>query len=319
VFVVTFVVTFFALIGGTPERGFAADLGGLAKMTRISMATGGTAAAMYVIGGGLANVINENIDNLEVTAEVTAATVENLELVGKRECELALANSDFTLWAYKGETPFKEPKNIRAIASLYPSTFHIIVGASSGIENIGDMAGKRIAVGSPGSGNRLNSEKLLGYYGVSFKDIWPYDFSTQESIDALKDNSIDGTIIVTGSPLAALIDLTMTTKVKFLSLEEEMISKMTQEVAYYQRLVLPPKMYGTDRPIITLGSMNSLIVNADEDEDVVYYVTKGIFENLDQVKTIHVLVSDIDVKNVVKTSIPLHSGAERYFKEIGVW
>ena len=290
----------------------------LSKMTYVSMATGNTTGAMYIIGAGLCNVINQNIKNLDVTAQVTAATVENIGLCSTGDCEVGTANSNYTQWAYQGVTPFEgDPHNIRTLCTLYPSCIHIVVKAGSGIKTVPDMAGKRIAVGPPGSGNRLVSQEIFNYYGMTFDDIQAYDYTNSEMIDGLKDGDIDGFILMVGAPLSSIIDLCMTTKVEFVNMDDAMRNDFCSISTYYAPLDLPPDMYGTEDTVHTLGLMNSLIVNADVPDEVAYWITKGIFDHLDEVAKIHVLVSDLKVEDAVKTCIPMHPGAEKYFREIG--
>ena len=293
------------------------DGNGPAELNRMSMATGGTTGGMYVIGGGIANILLQKMENIDITAEVTSGTMDNLSLVDNGSCELGLSNSDFAQWAYEGTEPFTAPHNFTAIATLYPSAVHIIARDAAGIDSIEDMRGKKIATGPLGSGNRLNSEKILNFCGVSIDEISAYDYTNSEMIESLKDGDIDAIILITGAPVSQLIDLFMTADVHFVDLSDEMRAKFTEKYTYFQDLTLPAEMYGTETDIATLGVMNLLLVNNDVDEDVVYWITRGIFENLDAVREVHVLIADLDVETAVKTSVPLNPGAERYFREIG--
>ncbi len=295
----------------------ASDRNGPEKLMRMSMATGGTTGGMYIIGGGISNVLLQKMDNLDITAEVTGGTMDNLGLVNNGDCELGLSNSDFAQWAYEGVDPFTEPHNFSAVATLYPSAVHIIASNSSNINSIADMKGKKIATGPLGSGNRLNSEKILNFCGVTLDEITSYDYTNAEMIDALKDGDIDAIILITGAPVSQLIDLFMTADVHFVELSEEMRDGFTAQYTYFQEITLPADMYGTPTDIDSLGVMNLLLVNNDIDEDTVYWITRGIFENLDAVRDVHVLIANLDVETAVATSVPLHPGAERYFREIG--
>lgn len=287
-------------------------------MQRLSMGTGGTTGAFYIIGGGLANVINQHSTNIDITAEVTGATMENLALVNSGECQLGISNADYALFAYEGTEPYKEPQNVLGICSLYPTTTHIVASKNSGIKNIADMRGKRISVGPFGSGNRMGSERLLGMEGMTFDDIKPYDLTNQEAIDSLKDGTIDAFILYSGAPLSAIIDLTTTTDVNFISLSDEFCNEFIEKYPYFQKLTIPADMYGMKEDVQCVGVMNCLVVNPDVDEDVVYLITKAIFENLDELHKVHVQAEEITLENATNIPLPMHSGAEKYFKEVEI-
>lgn len=287
------------------------------QMQRLSMGTGGTTGAFYIIGGGLANVVNQNATNIDITAEVTGATMENLALVNSGECQLGVSNADYALFAYEGTDPYTEPQNVLAVCSLYPTTCHIVASKSSGIETIADMKGKRISVGPFGSGNRMGSERLLGMEGITFDDIKAYDLTNQEAIDSLKDGTIDAFILYSGAPLSAIIDLTTTTGVNFIDLSDEFCDRFIEKYTYFQKLTLPADMYDMEKDVQCVGVMNCLVVNPDVDEDIVYLITKSIFENLDELHKVHVQAEVITLENATNVPLPLHPGAEKYFKEVG--
>ncbi|RGY99902.1 TAXI family TRAP transporter solute-binding subunit [Clostridium sp. AM58-1XD] len=301
---------------GTAELHVEAN--GPVKLHRLSMATGGTTGGMYIVGGGIANVLLQNINNIDIAAEVTGGTLDNLGFLQNGSCELGLSNADFAQWAYEGTDPFTEKHDILSIGALFPSAVHIIASKSSGIESVADMAGKKIGVGPLGSGNRLNSEKILGFYDLSFDDITPYDYNNGEMIDALKDGDIDGIILITGAPVSKLIDLFMTTDADFVTLGDEMTEEFIKQYSYFQKLTLPADLYGTDEDVSTIAVTNLLLVRSDLEDEVVYWITRGIFENLEAVRQVHTLVSDLSPEEAVNTSVPLHPGAERYYREAGI-
>lgn len=288
------------------------------SMQRLSMGTGGTTGAFYIIGGGLANVINQHSTNIDITAEVTGATMENLALVNSGECQLGVSNADYALFAYEGTDPYKEPQNVLGICSLYPTTTHIVASKNSGIGSIAAMKGKRISVGPFGSGNRMGSERLLGMEGLTFDDIKAYDLTNQEAIDSLKDGTIDAFILYSGAPLSAIIDLTTTTDVNFISLSDGFCDKFIEKYPYFQKLTIPADMYDQKEDVQCVGVMNCLVVNPEVDEDVVYLITKSIFENLDELHKVHVQAEEITLDHAADLPLPLHPGAEKYFKEAGI-
>ena len=153
---------------------------------------------------------------------------------------------------------------------------------------------------------------------MTFDDIKPYDLTNQEAIDSLKDGTIDAFILYSGAPLSAIIDLTTTTDVNFISLSDEFCNEFIEKYPYFQKLTIPADMYGMKEDVQCVGVMNCLVVNPDVDEDVVYLITKAIFENLDELHKVHVQAEEITLENATNIPLPTHPGAEKYFKEVGI-
>jgi len=289
-----------------------------ASMQRFSMGTGGTTGAFYIVGAGLCNVVNSYATNIDLTAEVTGATMDNLAMVSSGDCEFGLSNADFALYAYEGTDVYTEPQNILGVCSLYPTTCHIVASKSSGITSLEDMKGKRISVGPYGSGNRMGSERLLEMVGLGFDAITPMDLTNAEAIDSLKDGTIDAFILYSGAPLSSIIDLTTTTDVTWISLEKEFIDAFIMKYPYFMELELEPDVYDTDEAISCVGINNVLIVNPAVEEDYVYLVTKTIYEHLEDVWKVHTQASSITLESATNVPIPLHPGTIKYFTEIGL-
>ena len=164
----------------------------------------------------------------------------------------------------------------------------------------------------------MGSERLLGMEGMTFDDIKAYDLTNQEAIDSLKDGTIDAFILYSGAPLSAIIDLTTTTDVNFISLSDDFCDRFIEKYPYFQKLTIPADMYGMKEDVQCVGVMNCLVVNPDVDQDVVYLITKAIFENLDELHKVHVQAEEITLENAANIPLPLHAGAEKYFKEVGI-
>lgn len=289
-------------------------------MQRLSMGTGGTTGAYYIIGAGLCSVISDNATNIDITAEVTGATLDNIAMVANYDCELGIANADFAQYAVEGTETYKEsgPLDILGICSLYPTTTHIVASKSSGINSLEDMKGKRISVGPYGSGNRMGSERLLDMVGISFDDIEVFDLTNAEAIESLKDGVIDAFILYSGYPLSSIIELTSTTDVNWISLDDDFIGAFVEKYPYYMKITVPADVYDTPNDISCVGVNNIMITNSTVDEDIIYLITKTLYSNLDSVHTVHTQAAEITLESATNVSIPLHPGAEKYFKEVGL-
>lgn len=300
---------------GTTE---AAAVDWPATMQRFSCGTGGTTGAFYIIGAGICNVVTTNAKNIEISAEVTGATLDNIAMCAAGDCEFGISNADFAMYAYEGIENYDKPQDILAIASLYPTTCHIVASKSSGITSLEDMKGKRISVGPFGSGNRMGSQRLLEMVGLSFDDITEMDLTNAEAIDSLKDGTIDAFILYSGAPLSSIIDLTTTTDVTWISLSDEFIAKFVEKYPYYMGLTLAKDVYNTAEEVNCIGVNNIMIVNKDVPEDIVYLVTKTMYENAEEIWKVHTEAKKITLDTATNVPIPLHPGAEKYFKEVGV-
>ncbi len=288
-----------------------------ATMQRFSCGTGGTTGAFYIIGAGICNVVTTHATNIDISAEVTGATLDNIAMCAAGDCEFGISNADFAMYAYEGIENYDKPQDILAIASLYPTTCHIVASKASGITSLEDMKGKRISVGPFGSGNRMGSQRLLEMVGLSFDDITELDLTNAEAIDSLKDGTIDAFILYSGAPLSSIIDLTTTTDVTWISLSDDFIAKFVEKYPYYMGLKLAKDVYNTDEEIQCIGVNNIMIVNKDVPEDIVYLVTKTMYENVEEIWKVHTEASKITLESATNVPIPLHPGAEKYFKEVG--
>ena len=288
------------------------------SMQRFSCGTGGTTGAFYIIGAGICNIITTNATNIDITAEVTGATLDNIAMVAAGDCEFGLANADFAMYAYEGIETYEQPQDILAIASLYPTTCHIVASKSSGITSLEDMAGKRISVGPYGSGNRMGSERLLKQVGLTFDDITPMDLTNAEAIDSLKDGTIDAFILYSGAPLSSIIDLTTTTDVTWISLSDDFVAEFIKAYPYYMEIELGADIYDTESDITCIGVNNIMICNSNVDENIVYLFTRTMYENVEEIWAVHSEASKITLDSATNVPIPLHPGAEKYYKEVGL-
>ena len=300
----------------------SAALAGCApQKTNLILATGGTSGTYYPFGGSMAQIFNSKIANMNVTAQATGASVENLKLIGKKEAELAIVQNDMTDYAYAGAEAFKDAKveNVRVIANLYPEVIQIVASADSGINTLNDIKGKKFSVGAPGSGVEANARQLLDVMGMTYNDFSANYLSFSESADSLKDKHIEGFMFVSGVPNAAIQDTATTSNLKFISISDDMIKKLIDKYPFFTEIVIPAGTYkGQSADVKTVAVKATLIVGSEVSEKVVYDLTKALFDNQKELAEAHAKGAELSLENAVKgVSVPFQPGAEKYYKEVG--
>lgn len=289
--------------------------------TNLILATGGTSGTYYPFGGAMAQIFNSKIQNMNVTAQSTGASVENLKLIGKKEAELAIVQNDMTDYAYNGLEAFKEGKveNVRAIATLYPEVIQIVASAESGINALQDIKGKKFSVGAPGSGVEANARQILDVLGMTYNDFAANYLSFSESADSLKDKHIDGFLFTSGIPNAAIQDTATTSALKFVSIPDDVVNQLVTKYPFFTAYTIPAGTYkGQDTDVKTIAVKATLVVGSEVSEKVVYDLTKALFENQAELASGHAKGKELNLQDAVKgISVPFHPGAEKYFKEVG--
>lgn len=296
------------------------------SIIRLSIATGGTGGVFYPLGGGIAKVIGESIPHVEATAEVTAASVDNLKFLRSRRADLAFTTADTLADGVNGTGPFNGAKvPIRTLAGLYKNYTHVVTLASSSIKTMTDLKGKVVSTGSPGSGAELTAFRVLQAYGIDpEKDIQRQGLGGSESADALKDGKIDAFFWSGGIPTAAILDLAHTSGITIRMVSNDSVLESLQSKygkALYVQGNVPKATYpGLEGDVGVVSIPNLLVVHADMDENLVYEITKALFTHRTELVAIHPEAANISLESAVKDSpAPFHPGAIRYYKEQHVW
>ena len=295
--------------------------GSATAQSQLSIATGGTGGVYYPMGGGLAEVINNHVEGMSATAEVTGASVENMGLIATGDADLAIGLADTVQQAYSGTGRFEgqELSMIRAVGSLYANMVQIVTPADSGISSIEDLAGKRVSVGAPGSGTEVNARTLLEANGMSFDDFEAQRLNFNETADALANGDIDAGFWSVGAPTSSILNLATTQDVRMISLTEEQVAAATEADQTFAALSLAGGTYeGIDEDVSTIGVPNVLVVSSETDEETVYQITKAMYENIADLQAVHPAANETTVEFTMNaTPVPLHPGALRYFEEAG--
>lgn len=293
----------------------------LAATTFISIGTGGTGGVYYPYGGGLAEIWTKYVPGVKAVAEVTGASVENVKLADKGETVIGEIMGDVAYQAYNGEGKFEgKPQKILAMACMYPNILQLVTLKGSGIKNVTDFPGKRVSIGAPGSGTAFMAELVLKTLGVSLDSFDVRRLSFNETANALRDGTIDAGFWVVAPGTSSIMDLATTHDIEIVAFTPEQQKKVTDAYGYYSSWDLEGGVYrGVDEPTPTLSVWNVIICQRDLPDDMVYNLTKVLFEQNAYMQKIHPFAKYTTPENAVsKTPIPLHPGAIRLLREKGV-
>lgn len=284
-------------------------------------ATGGTSGTYYSFGGVIANLWNNNIEGLNITAQSTGASAENLRLINRGEAELAFVQNDVMDYAYNGTDMFEGEilSNFSAILTLYPEVVQIAATKSSGIKSIADMKGKRVSVGDAGSGTEFNAKQILEAYGLTFNDIRKSNLSFKESSDGLQNGTLDACFIVAGVPNAALQELSLSADMTLVPIGNTQIVEIISQYKYYTEVNIPADTYnGVDADTGAIAVKATIAVNNNIPEEEVYNMIKTIFDKQSDLSLAHAKGNELNIEEAPKgISIPFHPGAVKYYEELG--
>lgn len=306
----------------SPAAGAPAAAG---NARQINMGTATVGGLYYPIGAAIAKVWTAKVPNVNATAQATAGTPQNINLMEKKDADVAIGQAGVIRDAYKGTGDFNgRPQTfLRAITYLYPNVVQFVARDDAGVKTIADFKGKKFVPGAAGSANEVNSREIFDIYGLDYKnrkDVEVNFTDVNASVDLMKNRQADGAQLVGGIPFGALIDLWTSTDVHIVPINEpDKLAALKQKYPAYYPFTIPAGTYEKQKePVQTVAVANMLIVREDLPEDLVYNLTKAIFENLDTLVATHKAASTIQVKDAQNgLTVPLHPGAERYLKEKG--
>jgi TRAP transporter TAXI family solute receptor len=293
---------------------------------RLSIATGGTGGVFYPYGGGIAKVITESLPNVEATAEVTAASIDNLKFLKQGTSDLAFTMSDAAQDAVLARDEFKGFGAIplRTLAVLYSSYTHLVTLEGAGVTDVTHLKGRTISMGSPGSGTSTLGYRILEAAGINTKtDIRTQSLSVAQSVDALKDGKIDAFFWNGGLPTASVLDLVNTPRIRARFLATDSLLPQLEKTYgsnLYYRAIIPKGTYQQDADIPVVGVAVLLVVSETMPEDLAHDITRVLFEKQPQLATIHPQAKVLSLKTATRGSpIPFHPGAIRYYRDQQAW
>lgn len=298
---------------------FSLALTGCGGKTTLKMATGGTTGTYYAYSGTVAQVLSQKIDNLSFDVQSTGASKANIYLVSDGEADIAIVQNDVMYYAANGTDLFSGEKvtGFSAMAGVYAEVCQIV--SKSEITSIEDLRGKRVSVGDVGSGVEFNARQILEAYDMTFDDIIVSNLSFGDSATALKDDKIDAFFCVAGAPTTAIVELATSNQINLLEVDDEHAAKLIDKYPFYTKFYVPGGSYkGVDSDVQTVAVVATYIVSDKLSEDLVYKMTKALFENAGEIAAAHPKGAELDpAYSISSISIPLHPGAEKYYKEIG--
>lgn len=285
----------------------------------LSLLTGGTGGTYYPLGGQIGKVMTDNT-NANITPQTSGASAENMETLRAGEAELAFTQTDIAAYAIDGKEMFdgNPIDNIQAIGSLYPETIQLVTTKDSGIESVEDLKGKAVSVGAPGSGAYINAMQVLEVHGLTDKDIKPQNLSFDESTDGIQAGTIDAAFITAGTPTGAVEALSAQEDLVIVSLEEDTVSALIEKYPYYAKDTIASGTYGIEADVNTVAVKAMLVVTDDQSEELVYEMTKAMFENTDKIT--HAKGELITPESALEGigDLEIHPGAAKYYEEKGL-
>jgi TRAP transporter TAXI family solute receptor len=298
--------------------------GSTAPKKYLSLGTGNPGGTFYFIGAGFANIVNKYVPEVRVIAESTAASEENFHYLLRKKMDLGLISIHVI-------EPALEKKMDLSVACLlalgHTSDRHWFVRKDSPIKSLSDFRGKRVALGSPGSGTLVSSKVELSTAGkLTINDLKPAYLSFTESITAIKDGTVDVGVISAGYPVASLLDLARTVPIRLIPYSEQELKNLMDNHPYFVRVVIPAGTYqGIDTDTLTRGIVTAIFCRREMSEDLAYQIMKALYDHQKEKDAIHPQARQWNLPNMFRGAeyttqhIPFHPGAIRYLKEKGVW
>lgn len=300
-------VTTLALLGALAACG-----GGESASTFYSIGTGGTGGVYYPLGGALAAQLSAADSTARYTAEVTGGSVENVNRVVAGQIDLGFTLAITAYEAYHNGIDGGAPaSNLRIVAPLYPNLVHVLAAEGSGIETVADFAGRRVSVGSAGSGTEQTARQILEAHGLSYDDVSVQYLSFSESAAALRDGALDAAILSVGFPAAAVLEATTAGGVRLIALDGPGRDALLETHSYYDVGEIPAGAYpGVDAPIPTVAMNNWIVGTADLDATVVTHLMTLLRDSPEALVRVHEMARQIDLARLAAAPIPLHPAVE---------
>lgn len=323
------------LLGGALAAGMAAAQ----EMKFFRIGTGGTAGTYFPIGGLLANAISNppgsracedggscGAPGLVATALASNGSVANVNGIAGGSLESGFSQSDVAYWAYTGTGVFADKgkvEKLRAIANLYPESIHLVASAKSGIDSVDDLKGKRVSLDEPGSGTLVDARIILEAYGLTEKDVEAEFLKPNQAADLMRDGNMDAFFFVGGFPAGAIAELASTGGgVTLVPIDGDTAKAVTEKYKFFAADTIPAGTYkGIDKDVATLSVGAQWVTGADQPEELIYEITKALWND----NTRKLLDSGHAKGKAIKketaldgVGIPLHPGAERFYREAGL-
>ncbi len=310
------------LLAVTAAAALFVGCGASTPPTFLTVLTGNTSGVYYPLGVALSQVFRTAIPESNISVQSTAASAENMRLLEAERGELAFALGDVLVDAWEGnvDAGFTAPlRKLRTVAGIYPNYIQIVASADAGVETLADLRGKRISVGAPGSGTELNARAIMAAAGLSYDDFSKVEYlSFSESVELIKNRQLDITLQSAGLGVASLRDLAASVPIVVIPIPADVVANVGRAV--YQAGTIPAGTYDGQRDAVETATIRNVLVTHDNvPEDVVYRMTKALFEHLGELAAAHAAAEQISAEDaVLDLDVPLHPGAAAYYREAGL-
>lgn len=288
----------------------------------VSIGTAPPGGAFFVVGGALGEVLNAHVPGWEVTSEATKGSRENIRRLDSGELDVALLNAAITYFAVRGEGGWEKSYPLRAVMTLAPNVAMFITPKSSGIRSIADLRDKRVVVGPAGAGWETFVSPIVEAHGVTYDEFTPLNNTQTGAVDMLADGSARAAFLGGAVPTASIVQASTSQDIFLIPFNRKAVENLVAEYPFFSEHTIPADTYRgqeQDYQGLDVGSMH-LVASAAADEELVYQITKVIYENRGQVAEIHPAGNAINPDNVVRdTGVEFHPGAVRYYRDIGIW
>ena len=296
-----------------------------AKRRYVSIAAGWVTGAYFPMAGAISRIAWKHLkeDGIKVTAESSGASVANAKLIGAGDTDFAILQNDIASYAHYGkEGMFDEPiKNLLGVCTLFPEHVQLVARKDSNIKSVADLKGKKVAIGPVGSGTTENAKQILEAWGLGVDDLAKAEqLTASQSADYIKDGRLDAAFFTVAIGAAVIMDTSLIVDVDIVPISGGNVDKLIGKYPFYAKQEVPGGTYkGNDTAVPTVSVMAMLSARADLEDDIVYKILSAMYSDLPQLKKAHDKFKDIEMeKGLIGMGIPLHPGAEKYFKEKGV-
>ena len=302
-----------------------------------TIGTGGTSFTYYPVGGVIANAISKppgsrecgeggscGVEGLIASAVSSRGSVDNINAIMSGLRNSGFAQSDVAFWAYTGTGTMEgsEPAtDLRTIAALFEEHIHLVTLEGSGINSVADVKGKRVSVDEPGSGTYVDAGLILEAFGMTLEDIQEENLKGSAATEALRNGKVDALFIVAGYPTGALVELASAADMKLVPIEGEGVEKLISDFGFFSSSAIPADAYEGVGEAATVAVGAQWFTHAREDEELIYNITKAMWndESRRLLDVGHAKGASITPDSALAgVGVPLHAGAERFYKEAGL-
>jgi len=287
-------------------------------MVPVTILTGGTGGSFYPLGAALADIYTKRIPAVRAVALSTVASVFNVQAIQQGKADVAFTQGDVAYFAYRRgteESPHPHTK-LRGIAVLWVNTVQLVVPKDSSVHRVTDLTGRRVGVGSPASGTQIVARLVMEGHGIDYAAVRSEQLSFAEAMGRMENRTLDAGFVVASYPVSAVTDMNTAIGVRLIPVERAMVDRMGSAYPFIKPMVIPAGTYmGQASSLNTLGVDNILVCRDDLPEELVYQLTKVLFESLGQLSESDAGARLVDPENGPTTPIPLHPGAARFYRE----